>query len=73
MLCEFFYVQSYFEVQWRVIFGRDYVEKPSPPKRWSLLKHRWADEDLKYVRGILPEGNLPWHEVDYVRVSITSL
>ena len=73
MLWEFFYVQSYFEVQLRQIFGRDYVGRASPPKGWNLLKHKWPDEDLKYVRGFLLKGNLPWHEVDYVRVSITSL
>jgi len=66
-------VQSYFDIQWRQLFGREYTEKAAPPPGWNLKKHRWPDEDLKYVRGFLPEGNLPWHEVDNVRVSITCL
>ncbi|KAK3199175.1 hypothetical protein Dsin_022590 [Dipteronia sinensis] len=34
------------------------------PKDWSVLKYKWSPEDLKTVRGSLPSGNRPWHEVD---------
>ncbi|KAK3195460.1 hypothetical protein Dsin_026770 [Dipteronia sinensis] len=56
------YFQSMLEFQWRRIMPRDAVGKA--PKNWYVLKYRWSPEDLMTVRGLLPVGNRPWHEVD---------
>ncbi|KAK3221668.1 hypothetical protein Dsin_008693 [Dipteronia sinensis] len=55
---------SMLEFQWRRIMPRDAVGKG--PKNWSVLKYMWSPEDLMTVRGLLPVGNRPWHEVDAV-------
>ena len=39
-----------------------------PRTGWSSLKQRWSEEDLTVVRGRLPLGNIPWHNVDFVSV-----
>ncbi|KAK4851712.1 hypothetical protein QYF36_017745 [Acer negundo] len=40
----------------------------APPKEWSMLKHKWHDDDLKMVRGLVPSGNRLWHAVDWVMI-----
>ncbi|KAK3185064.1 hypothetical protein Dsin_032350 [Dipteronia sinensis] len=55
---------SMLEFQWQRIMPRDAVGKA--PKNWSVLKYIWSPEDLLTVRGFLPVGNRPWHEVDAV-------
>ena len=37
-----------------------------PPHGWSLLNHQWTQDDLTVVRGELPLGTMPWHDVDSV-------
>ncbi|KAI9194780.1 hypothetical protein LWI28_009135 [Acer negundo] len=39
-----------------------------PRTCWSSQKQNWSDEDLTVVRGQLPLGNLPWHNVDSVLI-----
>ncbi|KAK0593542.1 hypothetical protein LWI29_038421 [Acer saccharum] len=57
---------SYLKIQWRQIFGPRVEGKP--PTAWKMLEHKWPTEDLKMVRGIIPYGSRPWHEVDYVLI-----
>ncbi|KAI9173747.1 hypothetical protein LWI28_005886 [Acer negundo] len=40
----------------------------APSKEWSILKHKWHDDDLKTVRGLVPSGNRPWHAVNWVMI-----
>ena len=44
-----------------------------PRRRWSIVKQKWSDDDLTVVRGLLPPGCLPWHNVDAVSVYFTWL
>ncbi|KAI9157168.1 hypothetical protein LWI28_017856 [Acer negundo] len=39
-----------------------------PRTGWSSQKQNWSDDDLTVVRGQLPLGNLPWHNVDSVLI-----
>ncbi|KAI9157217.1 hypothetical protein LWI28_018676 [Acer negundo] len=52
-------------IQWGQMFdsGVD-----APPNEWSLLKHKWHDDDLKTVQGLALSGNRPWHAVDWVMI-----
>ncbi|KAK4844793.1 hypothetical protein QYF36_024528 [Acer negundo] len=58
-------VNSWLDIQWERLFGSGVAV---PPKEWSMLKHKWHDDDLKTVRGLVPSGNRPWHAVDWVSV-----
>ncbi|KAI9162584.1 hypothetical protein LWI28_028725 [Acer negundo] len=53
---------SWLDIQWERMFGSRVA---APPKEWSMLKHKWHDDDLKTVRGLVPSGNRPWHAVDW--------
>ncbi|KAK4837406.1 hypothetical protein QYF36_005162 [Acer negundo] len=55
---------SWLDIQWERMFGSGVA---APPKEWSMLKHKWYDDDLKTVRGLVPSGNRPWHTVDWVK------
>ncbi|KAI9174562.1 hypothetical protein LWI28_019242 [Acer negundo] len=48
---------------WKMGNGSD-----RPRTGWSSQKQNWSDEDLTVVRGQLPLGNLPWHNVDSVLI-----
>ncbi|KAK0570674.1 hypothetical protein LWI29_004856 [Acer saccharum] len=39
-----------------------------PRTGWSSQKQKWSEEDLTVVRGQLPLGNFPWHNVDSVLI-----
>ncbi|KAK4859970.1 hypothetical protein QYF36_015187 [Acer negundo] len=56
---------SWLDIQWERMFGSGVA---APPKEWSMLKHKWHDDDLKTVRGLVPSGNRPWHAVDWVMI-----
>ncbi|KAI9177581.1 hypothetical protein LWI28_016890 [Acer negundo] len=53
---------SWLDIQWERMFGNGVA---APPKEWSMLKHKWHDDDLKTVRGLVLSGNRPWHAVDW--------
>ena len=61
-----FLLQSLLYIQWGQMFGPRVVGKPTLV--WALLDHRWSNDDLMTVRGLLPSGNRPWHKVDVVSV-----
>ena len=42
-------------------------DENEPPQGWSVSTQQWALDDLAVVRGELPLGTLPWHDVDSVR------
>jgi hypothetical protein len=42
-------------------------DEKEPPQGWSVSTQQWALDDLAVVRGELPLGTLPWHDVDSVR------
>ncbi|KAK3204721.1 hypothetical protein Dsin_018767 [Dipteronia sinensis] len=52
--------------EWGIIMPTGVVGKP--PKGWSVLKYQWSDDDLMVVRGLIPLGIRPWHEVDWVMI-----
>ncbi|KAI9177646.1 hypothetical protein LWI28_017719 [Acer negundo] len=56
---------SWLDIKWERMFGSGVA---APPKEWSMLKHKWHDDDLKTVRGLLPAGNQSWHAVDWVSI-----
>ncbi|KAI9182725.1 hypothetical protein LWI28_028255 [Acer negundo] len=56
---------SWLDIKWERMFGSGVA---APPKEWSMLKHKWHDDDLKTVRGLLPAGNQSWHAVDWVMI-----
>ncbi|KAK4842861.1 hypothetical protein QYF36_000924 [Acer negundo] len=62
---EDFFAMSWLDIQWERMFGSGVA---APPKDWSMLKHKWHDDDLKTVRGLVPSGNRPWHAVDWVMI-----
>ncbi|KAI9196650.1 hypothetical protein LWI28_025755 [Acer negundo] len=45
------------DIQWERMFGSGVA---APPKEWSMLKHKWHNDDLKTVRGLVP-GNCGAH------------
>ncbi|KAK2661928.1 hypothetical protein Ddye_000502 [Dipteronia dyeriana] len=59
---------SLLEYQWDRKMLRD-ADKEVKTLGWKVLKYRWSADDLMTVRGLLPVGNRPWHEVDKVHIS----
>ena len=59
------FFQSLLDHQWdRIGTG----EERKPPSGWSVFNHQWSRDELMVVRGELPLGNRPWHDVDIVSV-----
>ncbi|KAI9200925.1 hypothetical protein LWI28_015135 [Acer negundo] len=56
---------SWLDIQWERMFGSGVAV---PPKKWSMLKHKWHDDGLKMVRELVLSGNRPWHAVDWVMI-----